>query len=170
MLPKSYIIFKWTVYALSTALLLAVQHLFLNHIHIFNVTPFLYPMLPALVSSYEGLRRGSIFSLVLGVICDLLIFGPFDGFFTVTFTLIGIFSALIGENLLSPGWLCGFVVSLMALGINAAAHLAIFFLTGELRPLLMGHIALTECVITLPALLIILPLYRRIHRRCAVEY
>lgn len=170
MLPKSYIIYKWTVYAFATALLFALQHLVLNQIHIFGVTPFLFPMLPALVASYEGLHRGSVFSLVLGVVCDLLLTGPFDGFFTVLFTLIGIFAALIGENLLSPGWLCGFVVSLLGLGINAAAHLAVFSLIGQLRPLLMGRIALTECIITLPALLVVLPLYRRIHRRCAVEY
>ena len=155
MLPKSYIVFKWTVYSLATLLLFALQHLVLNHISIFGTAPFLYPMLPALVASYEGLRRGSVFSLVLGVVCDLLIAGPFDGFYTIIFTFIGIFAALIGENIFSPGWLCGFIL---------------FLLAGELRPLLMGQIAITECAITLPALLIALPLYRRIHRRCAVEY
>lgn len=170
MLPKSYIVFKWTVYSLATLLLFALQHLVLNHISIFGTAPFLYPMLPALVASYEGLRRGSVFSLVLGVVCDLLIAGPFDGFFTIIFTFIGIFAALIGENVFSPGWLCGFVVSLMGLGMTAAARLILFLLAGELRPLLMGQIAITECAITLPALLIALPLYRRIHRRCAVEY
>lgn len=170
MLPKSYIIAKWTVYSLATLALFALQHLVLNHITIFGVTPFLYPMLPALVASYEGLHRGSVFSLVLGVVCDLLLVGPFDGFFTVIFALVGIFAALIGENLLSPGWLCGFVVSLMGLGLTAAARLVLFLLSGELRPLLMGRLALIECAITLPALLCALPLYRWIHRRCAVEY
>ena len=170
MLPKSYIIAKWTVYSLATLLLFALQHLILNHIDLLGATPFLYPMLPALVASYEGLRRGSVFSLVLGVVCDLLIVGPFDGFYTVIFTLIGIFAALIGENVFSPGWLCGFVVSLMGLGLTAAARLLLFLLSGELRPILMGRLAIAECLITLPALLLALPVYRWIHRRCAVEY
>lgn len=170
MLPKSYIIAKWTAYSLATLLLFALQHLILNHIEILGATPFLYPMLPALVASYEGLRRGCVFSLVLGVVCDLLIVGPFDGFFTVIFTLIGIFAALIGENVFSPGWLCGVVVSLMGLGMTVAARLLLFLLTGELRLLLMGQIALLECAVTLPALLIALPVYRWVHRRCAVEY
>lgn len=170
MLPKSYIIAKWTVYALATLLLFGLQHLILGHITILGASPFLYPMLPVLVSSYEGLRRGSVFSLALGVVCDMLLTAPFDGFFTIIFTLIGIIAALISENLLSPGWLCGFVVSLVGLGGTVAARLVLYLLSGELRPLLMGQLALTECIITLPALFCALPLYRWIHRRCASEY
>lgn len=170
MLPKSYIITKWTVYALATLALCAVQHLVLNHISILDVTPFLYPMLPALVSSYEGLKRGSRFSLVTGFFCDLLILGPFPGFYTITFTLIGVLAGLIGENLLSPGWLCGFTVSAMGLGIVNLARLFLYMLSGDLHPLLMGHIALVELLITLPMLLPSLPVYRAIHSRCAVDY
>ena len=170
MLPKSYIIAKWTVYTLATLALFALQHLILNNIHILGVTPFLYPILPAIVASYEGLRRGSIFALVLGVVCDLLIFGPFDGFYTIIFSLIGIFSALIGENLFSPGWLCGLVVSLLGLGLTLAARLMLFLLAGQLRPLLMVPQALIECAISLPALFAVLPLYEYVHRHCATEY
>lgn len=170
MLPKSYIIAKWTVYALATLALFALQHLVLNHISVLDVTPFLYPILPALVASYEGLRRGSIFALAVGVVCDLLIFGPFDGFFTIMFSLIGIFSALISKNLFSPGWLCGLVVSLMGLGMTVAGRLVLFLLAGQLRPLLMVPQALIECAISLPALFAALPLYDCIHRRCAAEY
>ena len=170
MLPKSYIIAKWTVYALATLGLFALQHLVFNHVSVMGVTAFLYPIIPALVASYEGLRRGSVFALVVGLVCDLLIFGPFDGFFTIIFTLIGIFSALISENLFSPGWLCGLVVSLLALGATLAARLALFLLAGELRPLLMVPTALIECAISLPAIFAALPLYDHIHRRCAVDY
>ena len=170
MLPKSYIIAKWTVYALATLVLCAVQHLVLNHISILDVTPFLYPMLPALVSSYEGLHRGSRFSLVTGFFCDLLIFTPFPGFYTITFTLTGVLAGIISENLLSPGWLCGFTVSAMGLGMVNLARLLLYMLSGDLHPLLMGRIALVEILITLPMLLPSLPTYRAIHSRCAVDY
>ena len=170
MLPKSYLIAKWTVYALATLALAAVQHLVLGQISVLGVTPFLYPMLPALVASYEGLQRGSRFSIVMGLVCDLLILAPFPGFYTITFTLIGVLAGLIGENLLSPGWLCGFTVSAMGLAIVNAARLLLYFLSGDLHPLLMGRIALTEIVITLPMLLLSLPIYRTIHSRCAVDY
>lgn len=170
MLPKSYIIAKWSVYALATLALAAVQHLILNRISVWDVTPFLYPMLPALVASYEGLQRGSRFSLIMGIVCDLLILGPFDGFYTVTFTLIGILAGAIGERLLSPGWLCGFTVSAMGLAIVNLARLLLYLLAGELHPILMGRIVLLEILITLPMLLPSLPVYRAIHSRCAVDY
>jgi len=170
MLPKSYIITKWTVYGLATLGLAALQHLVLDHVSLWGVTPFLFPMLCALVASYEGLQRGSKFSLVMGLLCDLIILGPFDGFYTVTFTLIGILAGLIGENLLSPGWLCGFTVSGMSLVLVNVARLLIYLLSGALSPLLMGRIALVEILITLPMLLACLPVYRAIHSRCAVDY
>lgn len=170
MMPKSYIIAKWTVYSLATLLLFALQHLVFNHISVLDVTPFIYPILPALVASYEGLRRGSVFALVVGTVCDLLIIGPFEGFFAITFTIIGIYSALIAENAFSPGWLCGLVVSLMALGINGAAHFALYFLAGERDILRMAQIVLIECALSLPAIFPALPLYRSVHRNCAVDY
>ena len=170
MLPKSYIVAKWSVYALATFLLIVLQHLVLNHISLWGVTPFLYPMLPALVASYEGLQQGSKFALVMGIFCDLLLPAPFEGFYTVLFTLIGILAGLIGENLLSPGWLCGFTVSAMGLGLVVVARLLLYLLSGELRPLLMGYIALTEVAITLPAMLVAFPIYRWIHSRCATDY
>ena len=129
MLPKSYLIAKWTVYALATLALAAVQHLVLGQISVLGVTPFLYPMLPALVASYEGLQRGSRFSLVMGFVCDLLLFAPFPGFYTITFTLIGVLAGLIGENLLSPGWLCGFTVSAMGLAIGAIISVIVAIFT-----------------------------------------
>ena len=170
MLPKSYIIAKWTVYTLTTLALFAFQHLIFNHIHVLGITPFLYPIIPAIVASYEGIRRGSIFALCVGVACDLLIFGPFDGFYTIIFALIGIFSALVSENLFSPGWLCGLVVSLIGLGLTLFARLSLFFLAGELRFLLMLHRALIECALSLPALFVALPLYEYVHRHCAADY
>ena len=170
MLPKSYIIRKWTVYGLGTLALFALQYLILNHIEVWGVRPFLYPMLPAVVSSYEGLRRGSVFSLVLGAVCDMLLVGPFDGFFTLIYTLIGIASALISENLLPPSGLCALSVSGMAMTMTALARMAVQILSGGGHLALMGKIAALEMLLSLPALVVIMPLYRLIHYRCANDY
>ena len=83
----------------------------LGQIRVRGLTPFLYPILPAVVASYEGPRRGAVFALILGLICDQLVVGPFEGFYTLIFTFIALLSALIGENLLSPGFLCALTVS-----------------------------------------------------------
>lgn len=170
MLPKSYIVFKWTVYGLATIALFAFQYLVLDQITVWGLTPFLYPMLPAVSASYEGLRRGSVFALVLGVVCDLLVVGPFDGFYTLAFTLAGVIAALIGENLLSPGFLCALVVSVLSLLLTAGLRILFAWLSGGEDFLLMGEIALGETLLTLPAVVVVFPLYRWVHKRCTVEY
>lgn len=170
MLPKSYIIWKWTVYGLGTLALFALQYLILNHIELWGVRPFLYPMLPAVLSSYEGLRRGSVFSLVLGAVCDMLLVGPFDGFFTLVFTLIGIASALISENLLPRSGLCSLTVSAMAMALTGLGRIVVQVLSGGGYWGLMARIAMAETLLSLPALAAIVPLYRLIHRRCASDY
>ena len=131
MLPKSYLVFKWTIYSLATLLLFALQYLVLNHVHVFGITPFLYPMLPAVLSSYEGLRRGSVFS---------------------------------------PGFLCGLAVSAMGLVLTGLLRIAVMLLSGGRYPALMLQILAGETLLSLPALVVILPLYRVIHRRCARDY
>ena len=170
MLPKSYLIFKWTVYGLATLLLFGLQSLVLNHVRILGITPFLYPMLPAVAAMYEGPRRGPAFALVLGVVCDLLLPAPFDGFFTLLFPVIAILASLVAGNLLEPGFFCGLVVSAGALLLTGGARILIRFLTGGGYLALMARIALGETLVTLPALLAVWPVYRLIHSRCAADY
>ena len=170
MMPKSYLVFKWTVYSLATLALFALQYLVLDNIQVLGLTPFLYPVLPAVAASYEGLRRGSVFALAVGLVCDLLLPGPFEGLYATAFTLAALNAALIAENLLSPGFLCGLAVSAVSLGITAGMRLAVQFLSGDGYLGLMSRMALGETLITLPAILVVVPVYRLIHDRCASDY
>ena len=170
MLPKSYVVFKWTVYALASLLLFALQSLLLSHIRVMGVTPFLYPILPAAAAMYEGSRRGPLFALALGVVCDLLLPGPFQGFFAISFTLVALFSAMMAENFIEPGFLCALIVSAGGLLLTGGLRMLVQILTGGEYLGLMGRIALQETLLTLPAAVVVFPLYRVIHRRCAVDY
>ena len=170
MQPKSYTVFKWAVYALATLLLFAFQGLVLDHVRVGGLTPFLYPMLPAVEAMYEGPRRGPVFALAMGAACDVLIWGPFEGFYALTFTAIALLSALIGESLLSPGTFCALLVSCGALLGTGACRVLVHVLSGGGYARLAARIALGEALISLPALLLVLPVYRTIHRRCAVDY
>ena len=170
MQPKSYLIFKWIVYGLATFLMLALQSLVLSQIQIAGLTPFLYPVLPAVAAMYEGRRRGPIYALVVGVVCGLLLPEPFPGFFGVAFTLAAVLAARFAESLLAPGFLCGVLVSAMSLLITGAMRILVQILTGGGYLELMARIALGEALLTLPAVVVVLPLYRVIHRRCAVDY
>ena len=168
MLPKSYVVFKWAVYALATLGLCALQSLVLCHICVLGLTPFLYPLLPALVAMFEGSRRGAVFALLFGLCCDLLLPAPFRGFFTIVFPAAGPPPA--AERLLSRGFLCGLVVSSLALLVTAAGRMLVQILAGGRYLGLMARIAAGEGLLTLPALLLALPLYRAIARRCAADY
>ena len=100
----------------------------------------------------------------------MLVVGPFDGFYTLAFTLAGVIAALIGENLLSPGFLCALVVSVLSLLLTAGLRIVFAWLSGGEDFLLMGEIALGETLLTLPAVVVVFPLYRWVHKRCTVEY
>ncbi|MDE7244069.1 MAG: rod shape-determining protein MreD [Oscillospiraceae bacterium] len=169
-MPKSYVAFKWAVYALATLFLFAVQSLVLNHIRVLGVTPFLYPILPAVAAMYEGSRKGPVFALVLGLVCDLLLYGPFEGFFTIAFVITALLASRIAENLLSPGFFSGLFISFGALLLTSGLRVFIQICTGGAHVRLMAWTALAESVLSLPAAVLVLPLYRAIHRRCAVDY
>ncbi len=119
---------------------------------------------------YEGPRRGPVFALVMGLFCDILIWGPFEGFYALSFTIIALISAVIGENMLTPGTFCALLVSVGALLGTGGLRVLVHLLSGGQYVRLTARLALGEAIISLPALLLILPVYRTIHRRCAVDY
>ena len=170
MLPKSYLVFKWVVYSLATFFLLTLQALVLNQIRIWDLVPFLYPMLPAVLSMYEGPRRGAIFALVLGVICGLLVPSPFQGFFAIVFTVTALLSSWVAENLLAPGFLCGLLVSTLGLLLTGGLRILTQILAGGGYLELMTEIAIKEGLITLPMVAVVVPVYRAVHKRCAADY
>lgn len=170
MQPKSYRVFKWVVYALVTLLLCALQAVFLSNIRVLGLTPFLYPMLPAAAAMFEGPRQGAVFALTLGVLCDLLVPAPFRGFFTIIFPVIAILSGGIASRLTSRGFLCASIVSSLGLAATGAFRMLVQALSGGQHLGLMARVALGEALLTLPALLIVLPLYRMVFRRCAADY
>ena len=170
MLPKSYIVFKWLVYALATLLFFSLQSLVLNHIRVLNLLPFLYPVLPAIAAMYEGPRRGPVFALCLGVVCDLLLPVPFLGFLTIAFTAIAILSAYIAENFLSPNLLCALVVSVCALLLTGGFRILVHILSGGEELTLMAWTAAIEAALTMPFVILVMPVYRGIHRRCGTDY
>ena len=170
MLPKSYLAFKWIIYSLATLLMCGLQSLILCHIRVLSITPFLYPIIPAVAAMYEGPKRGALYALVFGLFCDLLLPAPFTGFFVILFPLIGLLAASIAGNMLSPGFFCALLVSALGLTITGGARVLLQFLSGGEHLVLMAWVALMEALLSLPALVVIFPLYRAIHRRCAADY
>lgn len=170
MQPKSYVAFKWTVYALATLLLCALQSVVLNHIEVLGMRPFLYPVLPALVAMFEGARPGAVFGLVFGLACGLLVPAPFPGFFVIVFPAAAMAAAWVAERLTSRGFLCALVAAAIGLLLTGAFRMLVQLLSGGKYLGLMARIAVGEGLLTLPALLAALPLYRAVFRRCTADY
>lgn len=170
MLPKSYVVFKWVVYAIATLLLCAMQSVALDHVRVLGLTPFLYPVLPALVAMFEGPRRGAVFGLAFGLACGLLAPEPFPGFFTVVFPAAAVVSAWVAERLLSRGFLCALIVASLALLLTGGGRMFVQILSGGQYLGSMARIVVGEGLLTLPALVVALPLYRAVYRRCAADY
>ena len=87
MLARNEIIFKWSLYAGATVLLLLLQGSLLQRITLWGVVPFLYPALAAVLGNYESPVSSTIFGLGLGVVCDLLLPGPIPCLYTLVFPL-----------------------------------------------------------------------------------
>lgn len=95
---------------------------------------------------------------------------PFRGFFAIIFPVIAALSGGIAGRLQSRGFLCALIVSSLGLLITGAFRMLVQILSGGRYLGLMARITLGETLLTLPALLIVLPLYRMIFRRCEADY
>lgn len=73
MLARNETIFKWALYAAATALCFLVQEAVLQRVVLWGVIPFLFPLLAAIPASYEGPVPGTVFALIVGVSCDLIL-------------------------------------------------------------------------------------------------
>lgn len=171
MQPKQYIIFKWCVYGAVTLLLCLLQRCILPYIRINGVTPFLYPLLIAVVAAYESRTGGPFFALGLGVLCDLILRNFPPGFHTMVFTLAALGAAVIAEFLLSPGLPCSLAAGALAFALMDLGRLAVFFQRGQGSALgALLEVALWEFALTLPLLPPIHGIYRSLHRRLSEDY
>lgn len=114
MIARNETIFKWSLYAAAAALCLIVQGSLLQRLEIWGVIPFLYPLLAAIPATFEGPLAGSIFSLCVGLVCDLLLPAPIPCLCTLVFPLAGLCAGLLARSWLPAGFLCSLVSSAAA--------------------------------------------------------
>ena len=128
MLARNETIFKWTLYAAATALCFLLQSSVLQHISLFGVIPFIYPVIVAVLATLEGPFAGTVFAIAVGVACDVLLPGIFPWLYTLIFPLAGLCAALISQSWLPAGYLCSLTASAIAFlmtGLSQCLLLAI---------------------------------------------
>ena len=148
MLARNETIFKWLLYALATLLCVAIQGAVLQRVSIWGVIPFLYPLLPAVLATYEGPTAGTVYSLAVGVLCDSLLPGPIPCFYTLVFPLVGLCSALVSQSLLPAGPLCSLVCSAFSFLVTDGFHCLLLWAEGRSAWRTCGFLMLREFCVT----------------------
>lgn len=169
MLVRNEVIFKWFLYALAAVLCLFVQTALLQRIHVWGVIPFLYPLLAAIPATWESPSSGTIFSLSMGVVCDLLLPGPIPCFYTLVFPLAGLFSSLLAQGLLQAGFLCSLVSAAGAFCLTDGFHCFLLWLNGGPAWETGAFLALREFCVTAPFIIPVTFLFRAVFCRTHAE-
>ena len=85
--------------------------------------------------------------------------------------ILALLSAVVAENLRSTGFLGGVFIAALALFLTGVMRIGLHALTaGTYYIRVTAWTAGVEALISLPAVLAVLPVYRAIHKRCAVDY
>lgn len=167
MLARNETIFKWALYAAATALCFFVQGAFLQRITLWGVIPFVYPVLAAVPATRENPRPATVYALVVGVVCDLLLPEAIPCFYTIIFPLIGLCAALISKSWLPAGYLCSFVTSALGFLMTGMFHCLLLWLQGKGAWGAGLSVSLRELVIsavlTVPVTRLFYAVYRRTH-------
>ena len=167
MIGRSETFIKWLLYALATFLLFLLQGVLL-HLRLFGVLPFLYPVMAATLSMYEGAFAGTVYSLALGAVCDLLLPGPIPCFYTLIFPLAGLCAGLMARNWLPAGFPCCLVSSAVAFLLTDAFHCLLLAVDGGFSSAALMTAAAETCL-TLCFSPAVLLLFRPIHRKCHLD-
>ena len=165
MLARTATILKWALYALAAILCLLIQGAVLQRITVWGVIPFLYPLLAAIPATYESPRSAAIFSLSLGIVCDLLLPEQIPCLFTLLFPLVGLCSSLLAQSLLPAGFFCSLVVSAVAFLIVDGFRCFALGLGGQAGWEIGGILMVREFCVTLPVVIPVMLLFRRVARR-----
>ena len=162
---RAELIRKWLLYSLASLFFLAVQSLLLARLRIFSLTPFLLPLIPAIIASLEQNVQALGFSLGFGILCDAALLGAFPCFYLLSSVLVALLADLVSRRVLTKGLLCSLLTGLAALLLaNAINAAALFFSGGAAIHELLLRVAGVSLVSLFPVFFMH-PLYAFLYRR-----
>lgn len=157
--------FKWSAYTLAILLLLFLHRLTTARLVLFDVVPFLPPLLLAVVCSMEPRPEGAVFGLAFGVACDLALPAPLPCLYTLCFVAAALLCAHLAQSLLQPGLLCSLVASAVTFALVDLIVALLFLFEGRADLVTLLSRALRELLVSLPLLLVCHPTLAYLHRR-----
>ena len=169
MLARNATIFKWLLYGGATLVFFFLQGFLLQRLVIWGVIPFLYPMLVAVLGIYEPPLPASVYGLVVGVICDLLLPAPIPCFYTLVFPFAGLLASLLSQSLLPAGFFCGLIASLISFFLTDLFHCLLLWISGKAAWQSGAVIFLKEFLVTLVLIIPVVLLYSAVFRRTHLD-
>lgn len=157
--------FKWTAYTLALLLLSFFHQLTTARLTLLAVTPFLPPLLLAVVCSMEPRLEASVFALVFGMACDLALVAPLPCLYTVSFVAAALLTSFLAQSLIQPGFLCSLVTSAACFVLIDLLVAVCFLVTGRAALSALLSRAARELLVSLPLLLVCHPTLAYLHRR-----
>ena len=161
MLARNEIIFKWALYALAALVCLFVQGVVLQRVTIWGVIPFVFPLgagIPA-----------TIFSLCVGVVCDLVLPGTIPCFYTLVFPVVGLWASLLSQSILPAGFLCSLVGTALAFFATGLFHCLLLWAGGKAAWGAAAFVALREFCVTVPLTVPVTLLFRAVFRKTHLD-
>ena len=165
MLARNETIFKWSLYAAAALLCLTVQGVLLQRLTLWGVIPFICPLLAAIPATWESPTAGTIFSLAVGVVCDLLLPAPIPCFYTLVFPRVGLLAALLSHSLLRAGFLCSLASTAIAFLLTDSFACFVLWSRGKAAWEAGAFLALREFCVTAPLAIPVSLLFRAVFRR-----
>ena len=165
MLARSATIFKWALYAGATLVFFLLQGAVLQRITVWGVIPFVFPVLAAAMGTYEAPLPASVYGLVLGAACDLLLPGPIPCFYTLVFPAAALCAALISRSLLPAGLLCAAAAALPAFLLTDLFHCLLLWGRGQAAWAAGAWLFLRETCVSPPLCIPVAALFAAVFRR-----
>lgn len=159
---------KWLFFGGLVLLVLLGQELLLRNLRLWGVAIFILPMIPAIISSFEGPQEGTVFALVFGALCDLTVVSPIPCFFTLTMVPAALFSALIAQSWLQPGLICSALCSALSYLICDALYALIFLFKGDATLVALLLRGGQELIINLPFVIPLHFIFLPWHKKCHI--
>ena len=166
MIARNETIFKWVLYTGATLLCFFLQGGLLQRLSFWGVIPFLYPLLAVIPATFEGPLAGTIFSLVLGLACDLLLPGPIPCLYTLIFPLAALCGGLLAQGWLSAGGiLCSLASTAASFLLVDGFHCLILWMQGKAAWEAGALVMVREFCVTAPLIIPVTLLYRAVFKR-----
>jgi len=155
---------KWTTYAIVIPIFLCIYYLFFGQLKLWGVAPFLPAVIVAAVSSIEDRYEASLFGMIFGILCDLLLSAPIPCLYTIAFTVTSLLGAAVSDGMMQPGFFRTLVISLLTFAIMDLFFVAeiLFAAHGTFSTVL--SLALRETLVSQLLLLPVYPLFSSLHR------